>query len=190
MIPFKENHFLNLKSNIYKAFIFKIETQWERHSLSGDKKLSEEKFIICPNCGAILEKEVQFCGFCGSDVNEKKSSYTQPQKPSYRQPSTQQYGAHVQSALGQQPVYVVGATTQQQQAEAKLRLAGTFAWLTFCGGSIIFLFLTIYYAMGAKKLGSTSPRIRQSIIVAVIGTLLSIGSIILYFWFFWDGFPF
>ncbi|GAH70924.1 unnamed protein product, partial [marine sediment metagenome] len=30
--------------------------------------MSEEKFIICPNCGAILEKEVQFCGFCGNDV--------------------------------------------------------------------------------------------------------------------------
>ncbi len=147
--------------------------------------MSEEKFIICPNCGAILEKEVQFCGFCGSDVTEKKSSYTQPQQSSYSQPSTQQYGA---GTPGQQSVYGIGTLTKQQQAEAKLRLAGIFAWLTFCGGSIVFLILTIIFAMNAKKLGSTSPKIRQSIVIAVLGTLLSIGSIIFYVWYFW-GFP-
>ncbi len=152
--------------------------------------MSEEKFIICPNCGALLEKGVQFCGFCGSNAEEKKSSYSQPQQPTYSQPPTQQYRVPAQSAPGQHPVYVIGATTQQQQAEAKLRMAGIFAWLTFCGGSVIFLILTIIFAMNAKKLGSTSPRIRQSIIIAVIGTLLSIGSIILYFWFLWGGFPF
>jgi len=147
--------------------------------------LSDEKFIICPNCGAILEKEVQFCGFCGSDVTKKKSSYTQPQQSGYSQPSTQQYGA---GAPGQHSVYGIGALTQQQQAEAKLRLAGIFAWLTFCGGSIVFLILTIIFAMNAKKLGSTSPKIRQSIGIAVLGTLLSIASIIFYVWYFW-GFP-
>ncbi len=148
--------------------------------------MSEEKFIICPNCGAILEKVVQFCGFCGSDVTEKKSSFTQPQQSSYSQPSTQQYGT---STPRDQIIQIVGAATQQQQANAKLKLAWSFAWLTFCGPTgIIFLILTIIYAMNAKKLGSTSPKIRQSILLAVVGTLLSIGSTILYVWYFW-GFP-
>ena len=148
--------------------------------------MSEEKFIICPNCGAILEKEVQFCGFCGNDVTEKKSSYIQPQQSSYSQPSTQQYVGTPR----QQIIQVIGAATQQQQADAKLKLAWSFAWLTFCGPTgIIFLILTIIYAMNAKKLGSTSPKIRQSILLAVVGTLLSIGSTILYVWYFW-GFQF
>ena len=54
--------------------------------------MSEEKFVICPNCGALLDKGVQFCGFCGSNVNEKKSTYSQPpppQQPVYQQPQQQ-----------------------------------------------------------------------------------------------------
>jgi len=152
--------------------------------------MSEEKFIICPNCGALLEKGVQFCGFCGSNVEEKKSSYAQPQQPSYSQPPTQQYGAPAQSAPGRQPVYVVGATYNQQQAESKLRLAWIFAWMTLCG-SILFFILTIYFAMEAKKLGSTSPRIKQSIIIGIIGFLLGTAiQIGLYIWFFLGNFPF
>lgn len=150
--------------------------------------MSEEKFIICPNCGALLEKGVQFCGFCGSNAEEKKSSYSQPQQPTYSQPPTQQYGTSRQSVPGQQPIYVVGTDFQQQQAESKLRLGWIFAWVTFCGGSILFFILTLYFIMEAKKLGSTSPRIKQSIIVAVIGVILNLGITIgLYVWIYFFG---
>jgi hypothetical protein len=153
--------------------------------------MSEEKFVICPNCGALLEKGVQFCGFCGSNVDEKKSSFLQPQQPSYSQPPPQQYGTPSQAVPGQQPVYVVGETYNQREAESKLRLAWIFAWITFCGGSIIFFILTVFFVMEAKKLGSKSPRLNHAIIVAVAGVILSLGITIgLYIWLFSGGFPY
>ena len=33
---------------------------------------NESKFIICPGCGALLEKGVQFCGYCGANVEKNK----------------------------------------------------------------------------------------------------------------------
>lgn len=148
--------------------------------------MSEEKFVICPNCGALLEKEVQFCGFCGSNVEEKRSSYSEPQQPSYSQPPPQQYGAP-----GQQPVYIVGDSYAQREADSKLRLAWIFAWVTFCGGSIIFFILTILFVTQAKKLGSKSPRLNHAIIVAVIGVILNIGITIgLYIWIYSGGFSY
>ncbi|NHJ33518.1 MAG: zinc ribbon domain-containing protein [Asgard group archaeon] len=160
--------------------------------INGVENMSEEKFIICPNCGALLEKGVQFCGFCGSNVEEKKSSYAQPQQPTYSQPLPQQYGALAQSAPGQQNIYAVGDTYSQQQAESKLRLGWIFAWITFCGGSIIFFILTLYFVNDAKKLGSTSPRLKHAIIVAIIGVILNLAITIgLYVWIYlFDGLSF
>ena len=153
--------------------------------------MSEEKFIICPNCGALLKKGVQFCGFCGNNVNEKKSTFPPPQQPSYSQPPPQQYGTSTQTAPGRQPVYVIGTTYGQQEAESKLRLAWIFAWITFCGGSIIFFILTLYFVMEARKLGSKSPRLRNAIIVASVGVVLNIALTIgFYIWFYSGGFPF
>ena len=151
--------------------------------------MSEEKFVICPNCGALLEKGVQFCGFCGSSVVEKKSSYSQPRQPTYQQPPPQQqYGAPGQTTYGQ-PVYVVGAPSREQEAESKLRLGWIFAWITFCGGSLLFFILTLVFVLQAKNLGSKSPRIRNAIILASVGVVLNTAIIIgFYIWFFSSGF--
>ncbi|MGC9778734.1 MAG: zinc ribbon domain-containing protein [Candidatus Heimdallarchaeota archaeon] len=140
--------------------------------------MSEKKFIICASCGALLEKEVQFCGYCGSKVEEIKE---QPPQQPYTQQQPQ-YGTQ-SSSYAQYDTW-----DMSRNAENNVRLAWMFAWFTFLGG-IIFLGLTVYYANRAKKAGSTNPRIRQSIIVATIGAVLSfaLNAAITYIWLF--GFP-
>ncbi len=147
--------------------------------------MSEKKFIICASCGALLEKEVQFCGYCGSEVKEIKEqspqqSYQPPQQPYTQQQS--QYGTQ-SSSYAQYDTW-----DRSRNIENNVRLAWMFAWFTFLGG-FIFLGLTLYYANRAKRAGSTNPRIRQSIIVATIGAVLSfaLNVAITYFWLY--GFP-
>ena len=158
--------------------------------------MSEEKFVICPNCGAIVKKEDSFCGYCGSDVHKPKQDdfYTQapaqPTQPSTTQqsfgyqPSTTQRG--YQQSYAPSGVYSEQDLMAQAEINTKIQRAYLFAWLTFCLGgvlSIIFLGLTLYYALGARKLGSRHPRITQAIVIAVVGTIAGIASLILNLWY-------
>ena len=147
-------------------------------------KMSEKKFIICTNCGALLEKEVQFCGYCGSELKVIKE---QPFQQSY-QPPQQPYTQQSQNGTQSSSIAQYDIWDKSRHIENNVRLAWMFAWFTFLGG-IIFLGLTLYYANRAKKAGSTNPKIRQSIIVATIGAVLSfaLNAAITYFWLF--GFP-
>lgn len=151
--------------------------------------MSSEKFVICPHCGAIVDKSDLYCGTCGGNVKEPKKgpfepSYTSPPTPqgSYPSNNSEQSGYYQPPPVyGQQTTYSQSQSYVQTQIEEKLKFAWLFAWITLCMGGVLWLILTIYFALEAKKLGSTDPKIKSSIIIAVVGVVLQmIFTIVIY----------
>ena len=148
----------------------------------------DKKFILCPNCGAILEKGIVFCSYCGTNVEEKKkdpteSAYqpiTQPQptqQQNYQTSDQYQRGFQRQSVYDRQDQeFMFGPEMEGRlRAENKIRQATIFSYLALCIPlvSIIFLIITIVFSVQAKKLvGRWDPRIVRALIIAVIGTVI------------------
>lgn len=144
----------------------------------------DKKFILCPNCGAILEKGIVFCSYCGTNVEEKKKEDIQQrsyQPPVQHQPVRQQ-NSQYQRGFGQRSTYdsqeqefVFGSEMEKRlNAENKIRQATIFSYLALCIPliSIIFLIITVVLAFQAKKiLGFWDPRIVRALVIAVFGTL-------------------
>ncbi|NHJ05439.1 MAG: zinc ribbon domain-containing protein [Candidatus Heimdallarchaeota archaeon] len=157
--------------------------------------MSKEKFVICPQCGAIVNKDDTFCGYCGTDVHKPKvdpfyqQQPIQPQQPASTQPT---YGYQMPPPSRNQQTYTQSGTATymdsdllaQSEIGTKIQRAYIFAWLTFCISILapIFLGLTLYYALGAKKLGSRDPKITFAITLAVVGTVVGVVQIIFYLW--------
>ncbi len=142
--------------------------------------MSSEKFVICPHCGAITDKNGLYCGTCGGNMKEQKKgafepSNTLPQPPqdSYRPGNSAQSGYYKPPPVyGQQTTYAQPQSYIQEQIENKLKFAWLFAWITFCMGGTMWLIFTIFFALEAKKLGSTDSKIKQSLIIAVVGVVV------------------
>ncbi|NHJ86790.1 MAG: zinc ribbon domain-containing protein [Asgard group archaeon] len=154
--------------------------------------MTEEKFVICPNCGALLEKGIKFCGFCGSTVDKPVDAIIEPSpldKTAHQGPSnTNYYQTENQAAL--RTVVVSDDYQKQMEADGKVRVAWIFAWLTWIVGGLLFplaiigLIVTIIFAYEAKKLGSQDPRIKQAILIAVLGVVIDLAFFIGYIiWF-------
>ena len=156
----------------------------------------EIKFIICPHCGALLEKGVTFCGFCGKSVDEKEMSYVRqeeevPQKIYGKPPPG--YAKHHELQLTRdtnsvEPSRKYGEADLQKEslAEAKIRSARLLSWLAFCLGlnaafiGTIVAAIAIVYCIQAKKLVGNDPRIAQSMAWAIAGGLLGIVMTVVY----------
>ncbi|NHJ41160.1 MAG: zinc ribbon domain-containing protein, partial [Asgard group archaeon] len=150
----------------------------------------EKKFILCPNCGAILEKGIVFCSYCGANIEEKKKNGIQstypaptPAQPSYTTQQDEQTRNQYQRGIGQRSIYdsqdqeyMFGAEMEKRlMAESKIRQATIFSYLALCIPliSIIFLIITIIFAIQAKRiLGRWDSRIIRALIIAVIGTVI------------------
>ncbi|NHK29913.1 MAG: zinc ribbon domain-containing protein [Asgard group archaeon] len=149
----------------------------------------DKKFILCPNCGAILEKGIVFCSYCGTNVEEKKkeedipSAYQPITQPQPTQQQNYQIGDQYQRGFRRQSVYdrqdqefMIGPEMESRlKAEAKIRQATIFSYLALCVPlvSIIFLIITIVFSFQAKKMiGRWDPRIVRALIIAVIGTVI------------------
>ena len=141
--------------------------------------MSSDKFVICPQCGAITEKKDTFCGTCGTNLKEQgkeslESTYSQTSLPL-------QNNDHLSGSSQYGSQYAQPQTYIEDQAESKLKMAWIFAWITVCMGGTLFLILTVYFAIEAKKFGSEDPKIKLAIIIAVAGVIIqTIVSILLY----------
>ncbi|HUT80032.1 MAG TPA: hypothetical protein VMZ29_02425 [Candidatus Bathyarchaeia archaeon] len=161
----------------------------------------ESKFILCPSCGAILEKGIIYCSYCGANVNEKpKEGFGQipPQQPFQEQPPQQPkppqqpfddkrsrgFGGFgnfgKQGAYDdQENIYAMDQAELIKRAgvERNIMLATLFSWITFCAWilSPIFFFITVYYVIQARRaLGSMDPRLTRAIIYAVVGLVVNL----------------
>ncbi|NHJ87715.1 MAG: zinc ribbon domain-containing protein [Asgard group archaeon] len=167
----------------------------------------ESKFILCPSCGAILEKGIIYCSYCGANVNEKpKEGFGQsPPKESFQEKPTGQQvppqqphenrtggifglgGYNRQNAYGdQENVYAMDQTEllKRADAERKIMLATLFSWLTFCAYilSPIFFIITIVYIIQARRaLGFMDPRLTRALIYAIVGLVINIAMNIPFF---------
>ncbi|MBN1328962.1 MAG: zinc ribbon domain-containing protein [Candidatus Heimdallarchaeota archaeon] len=161
----------------------------------------ESKFILCPSCGAILEKGIIYCSYCGANVNEKpKEGFGQkpPQQPFQEQPPKQQvppqqpHGNYTNRGFGgfgnfgkqesyadQENIYSMDQAELIKRAgtERKIMLANLFSWITFCSSilSPIFFIITMVYVIQARKAaGFMDPRITRAIIYAIVGLVVNI----------------
>jgi uncharacterized Zn finger protein (UPF0148 family) len=156
----------------------------------------DKKFILCPSCGAILEKGIIFCSYCGKNVEESKKedleqrSY-QPQVQPQPQPTRQQNYQN-QRGFGQRSMYdrrdqefvFDGDMEKRLDAENKIRQATIFSYLALCIPyiSIIFLIVTVVFSFQAKKiLGFWDPRIVRALVIATFGTLTDAVYIFIFF---------
>jgi hypothetical protein len=134
----------------------------------------DTKYNICTNCGAIIEKDTQYCGHCGAQaqIKQEQTEYSQ----SYSQTGYQQ------SYQPSQPVY----ERSKSDAESRLKMARVFAWLGCLG--TIFAIVAIVLALDTKKTLGDDPRIKQTvniaIIMIVISVLVGIGASIGYVFFY------
>jgi len=147
----------------------------------------ESKFIICPNCGAILDKGVLFCGFCGVNVEEEKVKKNALEQQYYRAPQPEQQppvGARGYPQRGTYTLTPVGAAQDLQRhsiAESKITTALLLSWLAFCFMGAIGLIIAIVSLVliaQAKKIAPGDPRLMRAsamAIIAIIGSLISIG---------------
>ncbi|NHJ47785.1 MAG: zinc-ribbon domain-containing protein [Asgard group archaeon] len=140
-------------------------------NLIEEKKMAEEiKYNICANCGAIVEKDVQFCGHCGAQVQVKQEPAESSQP--YAQPGYQQ------TYQPTQPVY----DKSRADAESRLRIAHVLAWLG-CLGTILSI-VAIVLALDTKKTLGEDPRIKRTVTIAIVmialTVLISIGGSVAY----------
>ncbi|MHA1212030.1 MAG: zinc ribbon domain-containing protein, partial [Candidatus Heimdallarchaeota archaeon] len=132
----------------------------------------EKKFILCPSCGAILEKGVTFCGYCGSNTDDKPKSgfdkeiyekreapshtpQTPPQQPFKQQPQQENYSGNRGFGLfggSKQQTYSaadpMSGMSEEEWAkhidtERKIMRATIFGWITFCSSVLSPIFLII-----------------------------------------------
>ncbi len=142
--------------------------------------MSSEKYIICPHCGGITDNNSLYCGTCGGNVKEQKKGVFEPHNtPPLASQDNNQVSYTEQFGYSQPQSYL------HEQIENKLKMAWLFAWITLCMGGALFLIVTIYFALEAKKLGSNDSKIKNSIIIASIGVVLKmVYSIVFYIFYF------
>ncbi|MHA1629571.1 MAG: zinc ribbon domain-containing protein [Candidatus Heimdallarchaeota archaeon] len=151
----------------------------------------ESKFMICPNCGAILEKGVQFCGYCGVNVEKAKAKEQETirgqQFYQTTQAQPQTYGSSYRSTYGTTTLGAAGDLRKQAMAESKINLAYLLSWLAFCfmgAIGLVIAIVSLVFVGQAKKLVGNDPRLTQAFvlaIIAIIGSLISIGIMIFLF---------
>ncbi|MHA1558167.1 MAG: hypothetical protein ACTSPM_14720 [Candidatus Heimdallarchaeota archaeon] len=129
--------------------------------------MSSEKYVICPHCGGIADKNSPYCGTCGGNVKEQKKGVFEPHNTPPRASQDND-----QASYSDQFGYSQPQSHLQVLIEEKLKMAWLFAWITLCMGVTLFLIVTIYFALEAKKLGSTDSKIKNSVIIASIGVVL------------------
>jgi hypothetical protein len=145
----------------------------------------EKKFILCPSCGAILEKGIVYCSYCGANVKEKKEDdfYQKPvQEPTAiplgRQPNPQyRRGFGSQTIQQDQTVFSEGEMESRLKAEDKIQKATIYSYLALCIPflGVVFLGIVIVLAMQVRKiLGRGDVRLQRAVTTAIFGAVIDV----------------
>lgn len=154
------------------------------------------KYIICPHCGALLEKGVTFCGYCGKNINEKDMSFLKSQEEEEKK-AVKVYGKPPTKYQDQPELLLTRPTDKDSKhsqgeiqkfalAEAKIRNASIYSWLSMCLGlsfgivGTIVAIIAIVNCVQAKKLVGYDPRITQYMSLAIAGAIAGVAVTLVY----------
>lgn len=139
--------------------------------------MSESRFVICPKCGGIVEKEKSKCPYCQQSLLNITTTHSKPiQEKTLASLEKNNSSENIKKKkeFDTEKAYEIG------DREDYINKAYWFGWLSLgLSYIVIFPILALYYAYKAKKLGGKGTRLTLAVTFAIVGPIIFIIALVL-----------